>query len=164
MVVAKQSPYEEFRLRRLEENKKRMEALNLPNLCQTLRLTSVKTSPVLILVFSPFFYTSLQMIDWLNIWVFVYKSGRWRSQIWQERNSSWLFVDLAVSQMLLLLLLFTKKQVSWLIFFLKTVLVSLINLGFLIFVLFSNQKVVVQRVHLPRRWNYRTRFLLVVKL
>ncbi|CAF1918390.1 unnamed protein product [Brassica oleracea var. botrytis] len=46
MVVAKQSPYEEFRLRRLEENKKRMEALNLPNLCQTLRLTSVKTSPM----------------------------------------------------------------------------------------------------------------------
>ncbi|KAL0684551.1 hypothetical protein Bca4012_051399 [Brassica carinata] len=48
MVVAKQSPYEEFRLRRLEENKKRMEALNLPNLCQTLRLTSVKTSPVVV--------------------------------------------------------------------------------------------------------------------
>uniref|UniRef100_M4F2M5 TF-B3 domain-containing protein n=1 Tax=Brassica campestris TaxID=3711 RepID=M4F2M5_BRACM len=46
MVVAKQSPYEEFRLRRVEENKKRMEALNLPNLCQTLRLTSVKTSPM----------------------------------------------------------------------------------------------------------------------
>ncbi|KAG2301953.1 hypothetical protein Bca52824_030604 [Brassica carinata] len=46
MVVAKQSPYEEFRLRRVEENKKRMEALNLPNLCQNLRLNSVKTSPM----------------------------------------------------------------------------------------------------------------------
>ncbi|KAL0793194.1 hypothetical protein Bca101_064571 [Brassica carinata] len=45
MVVAKQSPYEEFRLRRVEENKKRMEALNLPNLCQNLRLNAVKTSP-----------------------------------------------------------------------------------------------------------------------
>lgn len=56
MVVGKQSPYEEFRLRRVEENKKRMEALNLPKLCQNLNsTTSVKTSPVLI----PFLFSFL---------------------------------------------------------------------------------------------------------
>ncbi|CAL9242325.1 unnamed protein product [Arabidopsis halleri] len=44
MVVAKQSNYEEFRLKRVEENKKRMEALNLPKLSQN--LTSVKNSPM----------------------------------------------------------------------------------------------------------------------
>ncbi|XP_019087899.1 PREDICTED: B3 domain-containing protein At5g42700-like [Camelina sativa] len=46
MVVAKQSNYEEFRLKRVEENKKRMEALNLPKLCQNLNPTSLKTSPM----------------------------------------------------------------------------------------------------------------------
>ncbi|XP_010481962.1 PREDICTED: B3 domain-containing protein At5g42700-like isoform X2 [Camelina sativa] len=46
MVVAKQSNYEEFRLKRVEENKKRMEALNLPKLSQNLNPTSLKTSPM----------------------------------------------------------------------------------------------------------------------
>ncbi|KAG7533055.1 B3 DNA binding domain [Arabidopsis thaliana x Arabidopsis arenosa] len=46
MVVAKQSNYEEFRLKRVEENKKRMEALNLPKLSQNLNSTSVKNSPM----------------------------------------------------------------------------------------------------------------------
>ncbi|KAL1198738.1 B3 domain-containing protein [Cardamine amara subsp. amara] len=44
MVVAKQSSYEDFRLKRVEENKKRMEALNLPKLSQN--LNSVRTSPM----------------------------------------------------------------------------------------------------------------------
>ncbi|CAA0407064.1 unnamed protein product [Arabidopsis thaliana] len=46
MVVEKQSKYEEFRLKRVEENKKRMEALNLPKLSQILNSTSVKISPM----------------------------------------------------------------------------------------------------------------------
>ncbi|XP_010495620.1 PREDICTED: B3 domain-containing protein At5g42700-like [Camelina sativa] len=46
MVVAKQSNYEEFRLKRVEENKKRMEALNLPKLSRNLNPTSLKTSPM----------------------------------------------------------------------------------------------------------------------
>ncbi|KFK31824.1 hypothetical protein AALP_AA6G163200 [Arabis alpina] len=47
MVVAKQSPYEEFRLQRVEENKKRMEALNLPRLSRNLNSKiSIKTSPM----------------------------------------------------------------------------------------------------------------------
>ncbi|KAJ0085812.1 hypothetical protein Patl1_08986 [Pistacia atlantica] len=48
MVVGKPS-YEEYRLKRLEENKKRMEALNLPQLSQALRKTpsnSLKLSPM----------------------------------------------------------------------------------------------------------------------
>ncbi|KAH0898814.1 hypothetical protein HID58_048382 [Brassica napus] len=102
MVVAKQSPYEEFRLRRLEENKKRMEALNLPNLCQTLRLTSVKTSPMK--------KSNLAREKQL---VVVRRSSR----ISNASSSSPVYKEAR----------------------------------FLIFVLFSNQKVVVQRVHLPRR-------------
>ncbi|XP_010539066.1 PREDICTED: B3 domain-containing protein At5g42700 [Tarenaya hassleriana] len=46
MVVAKPSSYEEFRLKRLEENKKRMDALNLPQLSLALRSTSPKSSPM----------------------------------------------------------------------------------------------------------------------
>ncbi|CAH8278646.1 unnamed protein product [Arabidopsis lyrata] len=46
MVVSKQSKYEEFRLKRVEENKKRMEALNLQKLSQNLNSTSVKNSPM----------------------------------------------------------------------------------------------------------------------
>jgi hypothetical protein len=46
MVVEKQTKYEEFRLKRVEENKKRMEALNLPKLSQILNSTSVKISPM----------------------------------------------------------------------------------------------------------------------
>lgn len=49
MVMGKPS-YEEYRLKRLEENKKRMEALNLPQLSQALRKTpsnSLKPSPVI---------------------------------------------------------------------------------------------------------------------
>ncbi|XP_044510774.1 B3 domain-containing protein At5g42700 [Mangifera indica] len=48
MVMGKPS-YEEYRLKRLEENKKRMEALNLPRLSQALRKTpsnSLKPSPM----------------------------------------------------------------------------------------------------------------------
>ncbi|EXB50008.1 B3 domain-containing protein [Morus notabilis] len=49
MVAAKRkvSSYEEIRLRRLEENKNRLEALNLPNLAQALRNSSpLKPSPI----------------------------------------------------------------------------------------------------------------------
>ncbi|XP_012066890.1 B3 domain-containing protein At3g19184 isoform X3 [Jatropha curcas] len=45
MVVSK-SRYEEIRQQRLEENKKRMEELNLKKLCQDLRTNSPKSSPV----------------------------------------------------------------------------------------------------------------------
>ncbi|XVF36251.1 hypothetical protein REPUB_Repub19eG0041900 [Reevesia pubescens] len=46
MVVAKQKlSYEEYRRKRVEENKKRMEALNLPQLSQALRTPSFKPSP-----------------------------------------------------------------------------------------------------------------------
>ncbi|CAI0558180.1 unnamed protein product [Linum tenue] len=44
-MVAKQSKYEQIRLSRMEENKKRMEALNLPLLSQSLRTTSPNPSP-----------------------------------------------------------------------------------------------------------------------
>lgn len=48
MVMAKSKlSYEESRRQRLEENKKRMEALNLPQLAQALKTTSSpKPSPV----------------------------------------------------------------------------------------------------------------------
>lgn len=59
MVVAKQSSYEDFRLKRVEENKKRMEALNLPKLSQN--LNSVKTSPVLFL-FSYLFTNQYKLV------------------------------------------------------------------------------------------------------
>jgi len=65
MVVEKQTKYEEFRLKRVEENKKRMEALNLPKLSQILNSTSVKISPVLNL-FSLLFYIIHTMIDCIN--------------------------------------------------------------------------------------------------
>ncbi|KAE8653976.1 B3 domain-containing protein [Hibiscus syriacus] len=47
MVVAKEKmlSYEECRRKRVEENKKRMEALNLPQLSQALRTPSFKPSP-----------------------------------------------------------------------------------------------------------------------
>ncbi|OMO74833.1 hypothetical protein COLO4_26481 [Corchorus olitorius] len=46
MVVAKQKlSYEESRQKRIEENKKRMEALNLPQLSQALRTSPFKPSP-----------------------------------------------------------------------------------------------------------------------
>ncbi|XVE70041.1 hypothetical protein DITRI_Ditri10aG0039800 [Diplodiscus trichospermus] len=46
MVLAKQKlSYEECRRKRVEENKKRMEALNLPQLSQALRTPSPKPSP-----------------------------------------------------------------------------------------------------------------------
>ncbi|CAI0558178.1 unnamed protein product [Linum tenue] len=45
-MVAKQSKYEQIRLSRMEENKKRMEALNLPLLSQSLRTTSPNPSPM----------------------------------------------------------------------------------------------------------------------
>ncbi|WRX30691.1 B3 DNA binding domain - like 10 [Theobroma cacao] len=46
MVVARQElSYEECRRKRVEENKKRMEALNLPQLSQALRTPSFKPSP-----------------------------------------------------------------------------------------------------------------------
>ena len=40
MAKRKASSYEEIRLKRLEENKKRLEALNLPKLAQALRNSS----------------------------------------------------------------------------------------------------------------------------
>ncbi|XP_010520114.1 PREDICTED: B3 domain-containing protein At5g42700-like [Tarenaya hassleriana] len=46
MVVKKPSSYEKSRLERLEENKKRMEALNLPRLSLALQSTSPKSSPM----------------------------------------------------------------------------------------------------------------------
>ncbi|XP_010269220.1 PREDICTED: B3 domain-containing protein At3g19184-like [Nelumbo nucifera] len=46
MVKAKPTTYEDLRRQRLEENKKRMEDLNLTQLAQTLRNASPKPSPV----------------------------------------------------------------------------------------------------------------------
>ncbi|XP_007042396.2 PREDICTED: B3 domain-containing protein At3g19184 isoform X2 [Theobroma cacao] len=45
-MVAPKSTYEQMRKRRLEENKKRMEELNLKNLSQALKNTSPKPSPM----------------------------------------------------------------------------------------------------------------------
>ncbi|XP_021279764.1 B3 domain-containing protein At3g19184-like isoform X3 [Herrania umbratica] len=45
-MVAAKSTYEQMRKRRLEENKKRMEELNLKNLSQALKNTSPKPSPM----------------------------------------------------------------------------------------------------------------------
>ncbi|CAN8287642.1 unnamed protein product [Cochlearia groenlandica] len=46
MATKEASSYEETRRRRVEENKKRMEALNLPKLSRNLHSISVKTSPM----------------------------------------------------------------------------------------------------------------------
>lgn len=46
MVVEPKRSYEECRRQRLEENKKRMEELNLGKLAQALKGSSPKTSPV----------------------------------------------------------------------------------------------------------------------
>lgn len=47
-MVAKISSYEEYRQKRMEENKKRMEALNLTKLSQSVRnFSSLKPSPVI---------------------------------------------------------------------------------------------------------------------
>ena len=47
-MVAKKSAYEESRQKRMEENKKRMEALNLHKLSQALKIPSpTKPSPVI---------------------------------------------------------------------------------------------------------------------
>ncbi|XP_011030179.1 PREDICTED: B3 domain-containing protein At5g42700-like isoform X2 [Populus euphratica] len=46
-MVANISAYEESRRKRMEENKKRMEALNLPKLCQALKIPNrTKSSPM----------------------------------------------------------------------------------------------------------------------
>ena len=57
MVAAKQS-YEDSRRKRVEENKKRMEALNLPLLSQALK-TSLKPSPVSLSLSLFFFFTKI---------------------------------------------------------------------------------------------------------
>ncbi|KAF7129982.1 hypothetical protein RHSIM_Rhsim10G0005900 [Rhododendron simsii] len=57
MVVSKASAYEESRLKRLEENKKRMEELNLNKLAQA--LSTPKSSPVCVLL--GFWFSDLQM-------------------------------------------------------------------------------------------------------
>ena len=57
MVVAKRS-YVDSRRKRVEENNKRMEALNLPLLSQALK-TSPKPSPVSLSLFVFFFFTKI---------------------------------------------------------------------------------------------------------
>ena len=65
MVAAKQS-YEDSRRKRVEENKKRMEALNLPLLSQALK-TSPKPSPVsLSLTLSVFFFFFIIIIFFIT--------------------------------------------------------------------------------------------------
>ena len=69
MVAAKQS-YEDSRRKRVEENKKRMEALNLPLLSQALK-TSPKPSPVsLSLSLSVFFFFLITKICHFYVFLF----------------------------------------------------------------------------------------------
>lgn len=66
MVEPKRS-YEECRRQRLEENKKRMEELNLGKLAQALKASSPKSSPVCLITL----YLSLSM-TYLCFWVLKY--------------------------------------------------------------------------------------------
>lgn len=59
--------YEEMRKRRLEENKKRMEELNLKSLSQALKSKSVKSSPVSMLYFMHTYYFYYLSITFLNL-------------------------------------------------------------------------------------------------
>ena len=73
MVAAKQS-YEDSRRKRVEENKKRMEALNLPLLSQALK-TSPKPSPVslsLSLFFFCFFFLIFFITKICHFYVFLF--------------------------------------------------------------------------------------------
>ena len=68
MVAAKQS-YEDSRRKRVEENKKRMEALNLPLLSQALK-TSPKPSPVSLSLSLFFFFFLITKICHFYVFLF----------------------------------------------------------------------------------------------
>lgn len=80
-----ESEYEQIRLKRVEENKKRMIELNLNKLSQSLRLSSPSPKPSPVYPLS-FFYFLISFVFWIHFVNYRPRQGR-RVLRWTRRRS-----------------------------------------------------------------------------